>query len=203
MATSVDKVYRLTSYQTFLGQSLVNVWWYGCALGLPLSAASVIDYWQSLVRDIVRDIQTSDVHYIKAECVDVNNISDFASELEAVTGSVGGPPEPSFVTLSFQGPQVLYGWKRPAKRIGGIPDEWINGNQVVAGSADITQAANAMGAVMDVAGNDVFPLVVRKPTTAPGVPNPLPWSSVPVNYIATGWEFHRVGTQNSRKEQFA
>ena len=199
MAVSKNRVYRLTNYCEFLGQSVVNVYWYGADDGAPVSAATVIDYWQSFVRDEIRDIQTSDVNYLLAECVDVNDISDYASEVQSVTGSVAGAPEPSFVTLSFRGPQVLYGWKRPAKRIGGIPDEWIAGNQVVAGSSAITAVANALGATIDAAGSNLYPLVVRKPTPLPGFGIPLPWPDTPINYVANGWAFHRVGTQNSRK----
>jgi len=171
-------VVRIEAVQTYLGSTVRNVYFYQLQnVSGTVDAPSIVTDWQVQVLSYVVQIQSASVDYVAVKLDNVTDgLSFFEVALTATSGAQSGATINSFTAYSFK---LLRGSKLTRngfKRICGVTEDNVNGNQIIQTFFDsqaYIDAANAFGDtvnVTDTSGTaDFVPVIASRPTaTRPG-----------------------------------
>lgn len=200
---------RFKDYQTLTNISgdILNIYWFQVGSmttvsGLLPMADDIETWWRTTFLPPITSIQTNVLTHARLE---IDNISDFELEYLNIvmdsppTGQANSPYAASAVAYSFQLVRSTRVTRHGSKRIAGVPEAYIDNNQLVSTYVDdVGAVAELLGGTQTVpfgSGETMTLLpVIAKSTT--GSPPPLPTVFNPV-LSAT---FRGIGSQNSRKQ---
>lgn len=193
MASALD-IYLVTLKGTLFAQETENVFAYellsGGGSGAPLSAGLAAQFYISVVLPILQIVSVEMV-FNEIYVENVDDPTDFFTDPISGAGVVTGSCEPPFVAWAFRLIRSTRLSRNGAKRIPGVPSVAI-----VDDAPDPSRLAALSDFADAYAGNVVFssntfaPIIYRKPSSVH--PSGL-------GFLASGAEFVRLSTQNSRK----
>lgn len=199
MGVALGDLLQIIDHQTYLGEDLMNVYYYRYFSAPSVDNAiygELLDDFQEVVVARIIPAQVVELVHTTTEIKNLSNGVDFAVLESGVTGQAPGGTgngEPSFVTLSFAMLRDSLVTRNGAKRIGGIPDPWVEGNDWIGSPTIIGDIQNCISEPLHAGLLEVAsPVIVKRPITPP-VGSTYVYSSV------TAGLFLRVGTQNTRK----
>lgn len=203
MAAAIGDILQITDVQTYLGQLMLNVYMYRVdELGSLVGYQEMADAFQSLVVTPVRGVQSTGVTHTQTVIRNLTNGIDIFEDAIDAAGVDGSVPLASFVGLSFRLVRSTGLTRHGAKRIGGLTESTVAGNNIdptVQDEVDAIEAALGGTVNVDGAGDNDFvltPVIVgRVPTGEPGAGD-LDLSVV--NDVAEA-QFIRVSTQTTRR----
>lgn len=203
MALAVNDILEITDVQVHLGQAVYNIYYYEVQ-----SVEALADYddvqgaFKLQIQDAVREIQVDTIEHTRILVRNLTNGIDLHEEPYSLFGNHTADSEASFYALGFRLVRSTLLTRHGSKRIGGIAEDMVLGNTVVAGELpDVVALADAMAEPLEVTGTvdhdfSAIPVIVgRFPT---GDPNEGEIDLSRINPVAAG-QFIRVTTQNSRK----
>lgn len=203
MALAVGNILQLTDVQTYLGQQVLNVYFYrvvSADAGATLDA--VIQAFNNEVVETLRTNQADNLNHVSVIGKNLTNGIDIFEQLYNENGLVGATEEtPSFVAYGFRLLRTTAATRHGSKRIAGVPEGFLNGNTVTfpAGEQAAMEAALATNlAATGTVGADfeVEPVIIgRYPL---GNPNVGELDLSVVNPVS-GAQFIRITTQTTRR----
>lgn len=198
MAAALGDLIQVIDNQTYLGQQVLNVYYYRVVAPTGLFDGYLNDFnswFTAAVIDKVVDLQVDELSHVSREWRNMTNGVDLLTDGSVINGSQSVSPAalmPSYVSLGFLLQRESLTTRNGYKRFAGIGDATIEGNTVPLPNASITAVEAALAADIMVGLAAVAePIIVKRPIQAP-VASYL-YSSIG---SAT---FRGVGTQNTRK----
>lgn len=200
MAVITGDLLQIVDEQEYLGEQVLNVYYYRW-----FSAPSVdngvyptlLTWFFDNVVSVVSDLQNQGLEHVRLEVKNLSNGIDFAEDTISEFGSYPGAEAdylPSFNCLSFKLVRDSLVTRNGAKRICGLVDGMVNGNDYV-GNMDFVNAYRA--AILEQPNIGLIsvaaPVIVKRPIEPP-VGLAYPYSSV------VDVSFQGLGTQNTRKK---
>jgi hypothetical protein len=190
---------QITDNQTYLGEDLMNVYyyrWFSAPSVDNAVYADLLDDFSEVVIPRITPLQVDGLMHTVLEIKNLSNGVDFAVLPIAVPGQVPASDAeqlPSYISLGFRLLRDSLVTRNGSKRIAGIVDTWITGNDYTGPGTPITDAENAMGenlhtGIIETAA----PIIVKRPIVPP-VGTSYVYSSV------ASVLFGGPGTQNTRK----
>lgn len=198
MGAVLGDLIQCVDNQSYLGQQILNVYYYRVTSVTPLAGdylSSMNDSWEGGVLDNVKIIQTPELLHLSREWRNLTNGTDLFVDGSVVPGvdpASAASLTPSFTSLGFLLQRESLVTRNGYKRYGGISEGNISGNTYVGGMGTIHDievglAADLTAGIITIAE----PVIVKRPI------------SVPVTsylYSSIGSAIFRgVGTQNTRK----
>lgn len=185
--------FQLIDAQYYLGQGILNVFHYKAIAGSTPNAQYLVAGYLVSVMTPMRACQDVDMEHISITALNLDDTSDFWVEVPT-SGNLGTytgtHPLASWVALSFMYHRADRAVRNGWKRIAGIDEEVVAGNEVVSGFMTTVNAlASAFASTIDVSGTQYVPVIVRK--------NVVPTASL--DFAITGVSFRALTTQNTRK----
>lgn len=198
MGASLGDLLQLVDNQLYLGQQILNVYYYRVTAILGLDnpyLEEINDRWTEGVLAEIQKVQIANLVHVSREWRNLTNGVDLFTDTTTYNGSLPattGNPAPSFLSLGFLLQRESLATRNGYKRIGGIPDDAIAGNTWTGEPADIASIETALAADITVVGSPVCePIIVKRPIVAPV-------ASYVYSSIGSA-QFRGIGTQNSRK----
>lgn len=199
MAALLGDLIQVIDNQVYLAQQVLNVYYYRitATLGLGDGYLSDMNAWfGDVVLDAVTGIQLEGVQHVSREWKNLSNGVDLFVDGTVVDGQIAGAFStylPSYVSLGFILRRESLATRNGYKRLAGISDTLVNGNDYVGSAPALAAIESAFAAdVTDGLATIAEPIIVRRPITPPVA------SYV---YASIGSSsFRSVGTQNSRKQ---
>lgn len=199
MAVVQGDLIQCIDYQEYLGQQLLNVYYYRF---IPLTAimdgglSLFNDAWEAAVLDKVRAIQLTVVQHTSREWKNLSNGVDLFVDGTVVNGLRSGDAnayEPSFVSAGFILRRESLVTRNGYKRIGGLSSSDINGNDWVGEGTAIPEIEVALASDLSVGLiPSLEPIIVKRPIVPP---------VESYQYASIGSSsFRGIGTQNTRKK---
>lgn len=190
---------QLIDRQTYLGQELINVYYYRVtpALGITGNYLELLnDSWEEIVLPTVVKFQTGRLSHVQREWRNLSNNLDLFIDSTVVTGTATGSTSvdtPSYVSLGFQLNRESLATRNGYKRFGGLPDDGISGNTWTGNPDDISDCEEALGSDLFIGLiSSAEPVIVKRPIEPPV------GSYV---YASIGSAtFRGLGSQNTRKQ---
>jgi len=204
MALSVGDIISLEDRQTFLGETMVNVYYYQVdTLESLVELDDIAAEWQAVVMNTIQAVQSGAVEHVRLVLRNLTNGIDIHElPLTGEAGAIGGDAYPSLVALSIRLVRATAVTRHGSKRIGGLPEANFNGNTPAAGAvANIDAMADAIGGVFEKTGTvdedfTLLPVIIGRVHEPAANAGELDLSVVnPV----TGGQFIRVTSQTSRR----
>lgn len=203
MAVSVSDILQITDVQTYLNQTMLNVYFYRAdVLGSAVGYQEIADVFQTQVVLEVKGMQSSDAVHTNTIIKNLTNGLDIFEDAINIAGDGAFAAGPSFVAASFRLLRSTAATRHGAKRIGGLTEDFYTGNDIASGFVTFADdAAAAIGAplVVESAGDldiELMPVIVgRFPTSSPDA-GQLNLSVI--NPIREA-QFIRVSTQTTRR----
>lgn len=198
MGAVLGDLIQCVDNQSYLGQQILNVYYYRVTSVTPLAGdylSSMNDSWEGGVLDNVKIIQTPELLHLSREWRNLTNGTDLFVDGSVVPGvdpASTASLTPSFTSLGFLLQRESLVTRNGYKRYGGISEGNISGNTYVGGMGTIHDievglAADLTAGIITIAE----PVIVKRPIAVP-VTTYL--------YSSIGSAIFRgVGTQNTRK----
>lgn len=199
MAASLGDFLRTTVTAELFGQNILNIfyWRVTSITGLTGDYLSAInDELELNLITPMSDIQSSDLQYREILTQNVTNGIDFAVKTYTADELAGTHPTaslPSFVTLTFRLQRESLVTRNGYKRLSGIPENLVTGNDYVGSTVEIDAIEAAFSADIVIGIATIAEPVILK--------RPLP-TIVPTSHLYSsigGCDFRGVGSQNTRK----
>lgn len=200
MGVALGDLLQISCFQEFLGEQMMNVFYYRY-----FSAPSVdntiyeelADDFSDIVITAMRGIQVVQVEYTKLQVKNLSNGIDFHERDLDFTGTISATTdqlEPSFMALAWQLVRDSLVTRSGSKRVGGLIEGSIAGNEFVGSYTQIDPITAAFGANLHAGIIEVAaPVIVKRPIPVPAGSSYL-YSSV------TDVIFKGVSSQNTRKK---
>jgi len=184
-------IFMIKDYQTYLGQQIINRYWYNSGLDSP-AWDDVATAFLTQVITAVRELQAGGLTHTSIEVTDMENPANFGSFPHATGGGASGEVMPSFVTARFSLIRSDRTWRSGRKAIGGMTELTVTGNEISGNySAEVTAIENALGAdIVTTESETLTPCLVRLDASG----------AVDEFMEILGAQFTGIGTQNSRKK---
>lgn len=196
MAVEIGDLIRVTDFQTYLGETCLNVYYYRIIEDTPLGA----DYLEELaegfldnVLEPVTAIQGPTCIHTQREWRNLSNGVDFFVDSEAIPGEFDGDNAiNSFTSLGFMLIRSDLLTRNGYKRFTGLSENQVSGNSYV-GDAGLTNAiADGLANALIFSLTDVaIPVIVKRPIATPA-------GSYVYSAVSSA-TFRGIGTQNTRK----
>lgn len=206
MAMAIDNILQITDFQRFLGQQVLNVYFYR-VLALPDPEiypnpydAVLTSFESTVVGPLKNNQHTSLMH----ETIVVKNLSngiDIREKILNIAGTATGDEEPSFTALGIRLVRTTGVTRHGSKRIGGMPESYFIGNTLNLSPGQVTAIEFAMGATLIESGtiNDLAqPVIVGRTLVPASDPPEYELDLLKINVIADA-QIIAVTTQNTRK----
>lgn len=198
MAAALGDLIQLIDNQTYLGQQVLNVYYYRITALLGLGDGYLSDLnndWETNILATIRAIQLDGLLHVSREWRNLTNGTDLFADNGVLNGLVGGAATsytPSFLSAGFMLQRESLATRNGYKRFAGISESNVSGNELVGLTTEVTNISNALPADLNVGAFPVAePVIVKRPI------NPPVASYI---YASIGSaSFRSVGTQNSRK----
>lgn len=204
MALAVNDIVQLTDVQTYLGQTMLNVYLYEMVeVGAETTLEDIAQTFETLVLDAAADFQAAAVTHTFVQAKNLTNGVDIWEELSGRAGSAGGTEDqPSFMALGFRFVRSSALTRHGSKRIGGILEGAVTGNSLNASMTTLVDAYSAAAAsVLEIDAGSPVDFVAR-PVIIGRFPKDDPdageYDLSKVNPVSAV-QFIRVTTQSSRK----
>lgn len=187
---------QLTHTMQYLGQVMQNRYFYRTAGVINVAALDdLLSEFNTEVVGLVKAMQHSSVSHLTLEAFSVGGVT-FSSLNLTGNGTNGDEPLPSYVALTFQLQRGSLATRSGSKRIGGISESWVIGNDIW-DDPTIEAAIEAYSEVLDDAltgsTSTWTPVLVRF--------DPTDHTVILAEQLVVGGIFKRVSTQNSRKAE--
>jgi len=203
MAPNVGDIVQITDVQTYLGQTVLNVYFYELtAMESAVDYADIAEAFDNVVRQELLPAQVDGLVHTNILVKNLTNGVDIWDQVDAVAGAnTAGDDTPSFTALGFRLVRSTALTRHGSKRIAGVPENAISGNTETYGGTTIADIEAALGAPIERSGtvdHDVtaIPVIVgRIPEGDPGAGG-LDLSKI--NPVASA-QFIRVTTQTTRR----
>lgn len=198
MAGTLGDLLQLVDNQTYLGQQVLNVYYYRITSITPLAdpyLPTLGDWWESEVLPAITAIQLNSLVHVSREWRNLTNGTDLYTDTTAVPGvqtTGSGNASPSYVSAGFMLQRESLVTRNGYKRFAGISDANIAGNEWLEDGTTISNLEEALA-------SDIFaglvqvaePVIVKRPIDVP---------VASYEYASIGSaSFRSLGTQNTRK----
>lgn len=198
MAAEFGDLLQLVDNQSYLGQQVLNVYYYRvtAALGIADPYLNLLnDYWEEHVLAPILAVQVDALTHNSREWRNLSNNTDLFSANEVIPGNVSvsdAVSMPSFASLGFLLRRESLVTRNGYKRFAGLPDDAVSGNAWTGSVPDLTAIELALAADLNIGLLSVAePVIVKRPIAAPV-------ASFDYSSIGSA-QFRGIGTQNSRK----
>jgi hypothetical protein len=198
VAASQGDLLQLVDNQTYLGQQILNVYYYRVtpALGITGNYLELLnDYWEDNVLPPICAIQNDGLSHVSREWRNLSNNVDLFTASNVIPGTNAEPgtaQEPSFVSAGFILRRESLVTRNGYKRFAGLSENLISGNTWVGGATLLNNIATALAGDLNIGIiSSAEPVIVKRPIDPPvGV----------YQYSSIGSAaFRSIGTQNTRK----
>lgn len=199
MAAALGDLLQLIDNQVYLGQQILNVYYYRVVsiTGLADGYLSAINgYWEEQVLESILQIQASQLEHVSREWKNLSNGIDLFVDGTVIPGeSVHSDSAllPSFISAGFILRRESLATRNGYKRFAGLSDTDVDGNEWTGTATQITDIEEALAA--DLTGglvSIVEPVIVKRPIDPPV-------SSYVYSSVGSA-SFRGIGTQNTRKQ---
>lgn len=198
MAGALGDLIQLVDNQSYLGQQVLNVYYYRITAITGLFdgyLSELNDYWDANVLLPICDIQSDGLAHNSREWRNISNGVDLFVDGTVVEGrltTTEGAETPSYLSAGFLLQRESLATRNGYKRFAGIPEASVQGNTYVGLGADILTLQTALAGDLNI---DLFsvaePVIVKRPIVVP-VEDYI--------YSSIGSAIFRgLGTQNTRK----
>lgn len=199
VAIAVGDLLQITDSQTYLGEQLLNIYYYQVdAIG-----STPDDNYEDLVEGFnlevvaaMQAVQVTSLLHTSRTLKNLTNGLDFFVDTSVIPGLVAatsGQLLPSYVSLGFMLLRSTLSVRNGYKRIGGLTDQFVDGNTSTYPLIDIDEIEeNLANSITTVDGATMSPVIVKRPIPAPGEGDPI------LSAVASA-QFRGLGTQNTRK----
>lgn len=158
MPIAVGDILQISDFQSFLGNTLLNVFFY------EVSAADVdLDYetvkvaFENAIVEPMSNIQSNFCEHVRIVIKNLTNELDIAEFPISVTGFHGGQASQSFVSYSIRLIRSTALTRHGSKRIGGLSEGTLDGNGVLSSELGTVTAFADLLAEPLVMESEVFP----------------------------------------------
>lgn len=198
MAATLGDLIQVTDFQTYLEQQVLNVYYYRITSVTGLGDGYLSDLNDIFIPTVLEpclELQVSQLSHVSREWRNLSNGTDLFTDSVEYPGVLSVSSTallPSYVSLGFLMRRETLATRNGYKRIAGIPDTAVNGNDVTYGGSQIADFETAIAA--DLVGGLITlaePVIVKRPIE-------VPVGSYVYSSVGSG-QFRGVGTQNSRK----
>lgn len=198
MAAALGDLIQITDFQTYLGQQVLNVYYYRIVniTGLADGYLGIFaDWFKDVLLPPIVLIQNDGLLHVSRDLRNLSNGTDLYTDSEVIAGEQTPSPgqySPSYLSLGFILRRESLATRNGYKRIAGLNEGYLSAN-------DVTLDPNDISNIEDVLAGDITagiislaePVIVKRPI------------DVPVGeyiYSSIGSaSFRGLGTQNSRK----
>lgn len=198
MGAELGDLIQLVDNQSYLGQQVLNVYYYRvtASLGLADPYLNLLnDAWSDTVLTPVKAVQSAALEHVSREWRNLTNGVDLFTDAEVIPGAGSATPTslmPSYVSIGFLMQRESLATRNGYKRFAGMNEANISGNTWVGGAGFLTDIAAGLASDLFITLASVAePVIVKRPITTPVTS--YVYSSV------GGASFRSIGTQNSRK----
>ncbi len=198
MAATLGDLIQCVDNQTYLGQQVLNVYYYRITalLGIEDPYLNLLnDSFNTLVLTPVLDIQNDNLLHVSREWRNMTNGVDLFTDTEVIPGENSASDaalSPSFISAGFLMQRESLVTRNGYKRFAGLDENAISGNTWVGGSTATDAVCAGLAADLTAGLATVAePVIVKRPIQAP-VESYL-YSSI------GSASFRGIGTQNTRK----
>lgn len=198
MAAVLGDLLQLVDNQSYLGQQILNVYYYRVTATLGLADPYLSDlnsYWEDNVLDPIIQIQGDGLVHQSREWRNISNGTDLFVESTAVPGanSVAESSElPSYVSLGFLLQRESLATRNGYKRFAGLTENFVEGNTWTGSTTSIDNIETALAGDLNIGILAVAePVIVKRPIV-------VPVGSYIYSSIGSA-SFRGLGTQNTRK----
>ena len=198
MAASNGDLLQLVDNQSYLGQQILNVYYYRVTAiaGIADGYLSLLnDYWETNVLSAIKAIQNDGLSHVSREWRNMTNGVDLFTDGTVILGSNAesdAAQSPSFVSAGFLLQRESLVTRNGYKRFAGLSENLISGNTWVGGTPLLTAIETALAGDLNIGIiSSAEPVIVKRPIEAPVVS--YVYSSI------GGASFRSIGTQNTRK----
>jgi len=199
VAATEGDLLQLVDNQLYLGQQVLNVFYYRVTAPLGLADGYLSDlngYWEEHILDEIIQIQSDNLSHVSREWRNLTNGADLFVDGSVVPGALAesdASDTPSYVSAGFLMHRESLVTRNGYKRFAGITEAQITGNTYVGNMTHIANIEVALAADLNIGILSVAePIIVKRPI------------SVPVTsylYASIGSaSFRGLGTQNTRKK---
>lgn len=193
---ALGDIYKVTLFQEYVGQVMLNVFWYQVTSGSSNNANSLLIGFMGNVATGIAGVQVSDVTYTRVLVQNVTNITDNAEDLTPSPsgGTILTEETPLRLAMGFRSNRPDLSARYSYKRIGGVALEFLVGSQWDTSNAAITTLEADLATFLGLSGVTYTPVQVH--ITYPGGGAPATYD---VNYQISEFEvIPHPTTQNSR-----
>jgi len=195
-------LYQLTDVQTYLGQQVLNVYYYKqiAEPSVGVSNIALVRAWEDFVMATIGPVQNEGLDHVGVRVINLDNPDDFLLSPNSFAGTVSGDGMPPYVTFAFRLNRASRAVRNGQKRIGGISESSVGDGLVNPGLAtNIAAIEVALGAIITdtISGASFQPRIVHLATEAG--PGGDPPATPRADYTISSVEFTSVSTQNTRK----
>jgi hypothetical protein len=198
VAAVLGDLLQLVDNQSYLGQQILNVYYYRVTATLGLADPYLSDlnsYWEDNVLDPIIQIQGDGLVHQSREWRNISNGTDLFVESTAVPGanSVAESSElPSYVSLGFLLQRESLATRNGYKRFAGLTENFVEGNTWTGSTTSIDNIETALAGDLNIGILAVAePVIVKRPIV-------VPVGSYIYSSIGSA-SFRGLGTQNTRK----
>jgi len=196
---AVNDLIQVTDSQSYLGQQLLNIYFYKCTAVGSTPADALEDFsveFNDTVIGSVAAVQVDSLNHTSRTYKNLTNGVDFFVDTTVIPGAVAATTTdilPSFVSLGFMLLRSTLSVRNGYKRFGGLSEQFVQGNVSVYPAPDIAEIEENLAFVMTtVDGSEFTPVIVKRPIPDPG-------EGDAITSIVASAQFRSVGTQNTRK----
>lgn len=201
---AVNDVYQVKLNSAYLGQAMLNIWWYRCTTAASGNGAEALyDGFDPTIPNRIAAITVDTMTFGTIEVVNYANPLEFyTAECSVAGGALDGEANEnvSWETISVRSFRTAPGQRYSYKRFSGIPKDGINGNSLE--GAYLTSVLGAMDGIWGspMASGWAFQSVQVGKTPGDPPTNPVLGVNPHVNYVIPGSiSGVFLGSQNSRK----
>ena len=198
MAGSLGDLIQVVDNQSYLGQQILNVYYYRITSITPLLDPYMdvmAEWFDNTVVAAVRELQVNALLHVSREWRNLSNGTDLFTETSVIAGDQSQSAAaftPSYVSAGFMLQRESLLTRNGYKRFAGIPETSIEGNVYTEGSTFIAAVEAALAADIVVGIATVAePVIVKRPIDVPV--GEYVYSSI------GSAQFRSLGTQNTRK----
>lgn len=140
MAVSVGDVLQITDTQVFLGESMLNVYFYEVMVATDVPDYSTVRIaFEDLIIEGMIPFQSAFCEHVRVTIKNLTNGLDIAEFPVEFDGAVSGEASQSFVSLSCRLVRSTALTRHGSKRIGGLSEGLLNGNGLATGAIESIQ----------------------------------------------------------------
>lgn len=195
MAIQSGRLFEIVLNGLYLGQAIVNVFYYRqLDSGAESTLEEIAIEFEDVILLAIKTIQVVSMAYTLMQVREVGGQTEHVRDMTPEVGQHTGAPLASFYALNFKLNRTFTDIRNGSKRIAGIPEEGVDGNSLTGAYAQDVEDMQHIFTTHLFAGTDeaLKPTIYRRETFLAG-----DWFGAGVASSI----FTAVSTQRSRKER--